>query len=463
MRCPTTIAFATAQTATTETRPLSVTRFTTFGIGRSYLFKATGKKKAEAYWQELFTGFEGWSFDQLENYDKPLGESAILAFNAKTHPQAEMAIGELERALQDDLSSQLETTSIQVCFFTTGVAVMSMRLFPQNLGAPLDYLDNIQSDSKLERPRLSLRKIINCATQNYLTVIEKAEKDKRSQAGRGWSVKRYREVDRVDWKPKARHSFPLFFVTENLYLQRTASILQQVPSESSRSLQSDHSRVPYQGAEIYVDWSEALVKNARSNRKLIERNFIIAFASWFALVLMDKNSSLFLFEAHWGMIEKKHRSSAAAVHQRHMAYKDVSDASLPIRWTKLRRDLFLLETIHANWSSERWRNNIEERMKLLSLHYKSLEDDRNERATRRLGFIAAFLALVTLSSAIADVINLAEKGGKSNWLLTLVPPLLSIPFAALWFGLPRKVVAMIRKLIKKARVNPVTVEISEED
>ena len=102
-------------------------------------------------------------------------------------------------------------------------------------------------------------------------------------------------------------------------------------------------------------------------------------------------------------------------------------------------------------------------MKLLSLHYKSLEDDRNERATRRLGFIAAFLALVTLSSAIADVINLAEKGGKSNWLLTLVPPLLSIPFAALWFGLPRKVVAMIRKLIKKARVNPVTVEISEED
>lgn len=441
-----------------ETHPISVTRFTTFGIGRSYLFNATGEKTAEEYWQELFAGYKGWSFDQLENYDKPLGETATLSFNTEVHTDAKAAIEALQRACEIDLLAQLVSTSIQVCFFTTGVAVMSMRLISNPLDDGVEFLDRIEDDSQLEQARKWLRKIIDCCTENYLAVMDKAESDKRSPSERGWSLKRYREVDRVNWKPKARHSVPLFFVTDEVYQRRTDSILQQVPSQNERMLQSDRSRVPYQGAEIYVDWSEALVKNAGSSRELIERNFLIAFASWFALVLMNKNSSLFLFEAHLGMIEKNHRSTAAAVHQRNMAYKDVSDASLPIRWTTRRRDLFLLETIHRNWSSERWRNNIEERMKLVALHYKSLEDEGNERSTRFLGLVAVFLALVTLASAIADVINLAENDGEpSRWVflgfplkqidicLSLVPLFIAIPFAAWWFGLPAKIWGKLKR------------------
>jgi hypothetical protein len=85
---------------------------------------------------------------------------------------------------------------------------------------------------------------------------------------------------------------------------------------------------------------------------------------------------------------------------------DVANAAHPIRWTFERKDLFLLETIHKNWSSDRWWRNIEERTKLLSLHYDSLEDERAERDGKRLANIALALTCVTIASAVADLINL---------------------------------------------------------
>jgi hypothetical protein len=169
------------------------------------------------------------------------------------------------------------------------------------------------------------------------------------------------------------------------------------------------------------------------NRKLIEDNFTIALASWFALILMDNNSSLFIFEAFAGMVTDKPQASAEAVHRRSMAYINVSDASLSIRWTTQRKDLFLLETIHRNWSSERWRKNIEERMKLLGLHYNRLEDEFAERSGRRIAQVGILLTLVTVASAIADVITLVNNQDQDYWFsfrypLKDVDVYLSLPF-----------------------------------
>jgi len=95
--------------------------------------------------------------------------------------------------------------------------------------------------------------------------------------------------------------------------------------------------------------------------------------------------------------------------------------------------VFLLETIHRNWSSERWRENIEERMKLLSLHYETLEDERNERSGRNLALVAISLAVFTLASAIADLIALKEKRRLYFWLGLAIPLIIgAFLFWAFW-------------------------------
>ena len=55
--------------------------------------------------------------------------------------------------------------------------------------------------------------------------------DTRSCSKNDWSLKRFKEVDRENWRPKSRHSYPLFFVGEDAYQTRIDSILQQVSSE----------------------------------------------------------------------------------------------------------------------------------------------------------------------------------------------------------------------------------------
>ena len=288
-------------------------------------------------------------------------------------------------------------------------------------GDAMRFFDAIQDEERLKEFRQGLKKFMRLCKDHYLKVMGDAERRAADPATAcpDWSLNRFKEVDRKGWEPKPKYSYPLFFVDRATYEQRIKNILTQVAgSARRRGRQADEARVSYRSAEVYVDWSEALVRDASTNHDLIETIFVVAFASWFALILMNKNSSLFLLEAFDGMVTGKPRSTANAVHQRNMAYKDVSDAALPIRWTTRRRDLFMLETIHRNWSSERWRKNIEERMKLLALHYKHLEDERGERTNRNLALAAAFLALFTLASAIADVINLAENDNQpSHWLI----------------------------------------------
>ena len=425
----------------------SVILLTVFGIGPSYLFNAVrGKTKtAEDCWREIFGKSEFWNFEHFNQYDKPLGETATLAFKQATHSDASAIIENLKIACATDLLADVDTNHIETSFFTTGVAVLAVRLIPKDLENTHQLMALIHEEEKLKAIRDELQKIIECSRSLYLDVLEKAASDTRPCSKKGWSLNRFKEVDRENWRPKSRHSYPLFFAGDDAYQTRIDSILQQVSSGLARRRQSDSARVSYQGSEIYVDWSEALVKSGEKSERLIENNFIIALASWFALILMNKNSSFFLFEALVGIVEKKHLTNATALRQRNMAYKDVSDASLPIRWTTRRRDLFLLETIHRNWSSKRWRDNIEERMKLVALHYQSLEDESNERSGRMLALAATLLALFTLSSAIADVMGLAENDGQpSRWIflgfplkeidmyISFLPVVIAIPLAILW-------------------------------
>jgi hypothetical protein len=409
--------------------PPIATLFTSFGLGKSYIFHVAKDERSRVQdcWEEIFSPHKGWSFEQLKNYDKPLGETAKLTLNAESCGEAATPIEKLRKAFEDELSTELDTTKVETVFFTTGVAVLVLRLKPRKPEGALQLFETLQDEAKLKEIRGWLRKIIRLCKDLYLARMDEAEKRTResssSSAQPKWSLHRFKEVDREGWEPKQIFSYPLFSVDQDTYKNRIETILGQVTgSKWQRKRQSDEARVSYKGAEIYVDWSEALVSNSGDNLELIENNFIIAFASWYALILMNKNSSIFLFEAYLGTVTNQPQSTARSVHQKNMAYKDVTDASLPIRWTTRRKDLFLLETIHRNWSSERWRENIEERMKLLTLHYESLEAERNEHSNKKLAIAAAFLTLFTLASAIADMIALAENDDqKSYWIILGYP------------------------------------------
>jgi hypothetical protein len=419
------------------------TLFTAFSTGRSYIFYVKGEAREDEQgksgrdkrdivqdcWKEVFKDYAGkdyagWSFDRLEKYDKPLGEVATFNFEAGGVDEAGKIIEELRVYCACKLSARLNTEKIEAFFFTTGVAILSLRLMPvdsDKLSSLSLFFEKLQDEDVLVEVREKLKKIIAPCKKKYDSRMKDGEQRKgRSQK---WSLVRFRTVDRKEadqerWRVTHEFSYPLFFVDHKTYEERAKGILVKVAgSQQKRVQQSDEARVSYKTAEIYVYWSEALVRDVRCYRDLIENNFIIAFASWYALVLMNKNSSFFLFEAFHGMVTGKHQSTADAVHQKNMAYKDVTDAALPIRWTTRRRDLFLLETIHRNWSSERWRKNIEERMKLLTLHHKRLEDEGNERTRRNLGYVGLSITLATVVGAIAELINLAEKYNEyPHWL-----------------------------------------------
>lgn len=397
-------------------RPSAAVLFTAFGIGKSYLFyvgkdiQQVSQQQIQACWKEVFKDCQGWEFTQLDEYDKPLGETVTFVLSAESCPEGTALIEDLRKVYATSLFAEIDSKRIEVVYFTTGVAVLVLHLTAKEPGDQL-FFDRLQDKEALKEAREKLKEIIKLCRKCYLTVLDEAEQHKcKSTASPQWVLYRFKQVDRKGWEPKQKFSYPLFFVDANTYQERIEKILEQVAGlPAQRNRQSDEARVSYKGMEIYVDWSEALVNSQTvSNQKLIENNFIIALASWLALVLMNKNTSIFLLEAFLGMVTDSAQGTTDAVHQRDMAYKDVADAALPIRWTTQRRDLFLLETIHHNWSSERWRRNIDERMKLLAMHYQRLEAQHRERFSRRLAVGGLWLTAFVLVSVIADLVNLLD-------------------------------------------------------
>ena len=436
----------------TEPPLRQTTVLTAFGIGKSHVFYVEKDSRGEGVidecWRKVFAEGSGvWEFGRLKEYSKPLGETVTL--NLEECPDAKNAIEQLKTAFGKSFPT-LNCDRVEAFLFTTGVGVLVMRVTTPEADSEklYDELPKIREWDEISQKRIPL---IQVCQKQYLEVMKQAVAHKCQPGETQWSLYHLEQVDRSEEKSVKRYSYPLFFVDAVTYRKRINDILQQVAGSHKRHVQSNEARVSYRGSEVYVDWSEALISEGETNREMIEKNFIIGFASWCALLLMNHNSSIFLLDAFAGMNSERKQESARAVHHRTMAYKDVADAILPIRWTTTRRDLFLLETIHHNWSSERVRQNIDERMKLLGLHYTQLEDERREAFNKKreefnqkLTILGVILTLVALASAIADVTNLSVtyRG---------LPPGLSltkIAFHSCWLLLVGIVVAVAVRVIK---------------
>ena len=405
--------------------PPTASLFIAFGVGHSYIFhvdrdarkkmkvnnEARTKTRAKEYWEAIFKDDDRWSCEQVDNFGKPLGWMVKLTVNKANCPELKDTISDLENICERE-PFLAKLNNIETIFFTTGVAVLVLGVeLPAGPDRTLKSLKALRDKKEREELKAKAQQIIKKCTELYTAFLNNAEEDKRHFfKKRKRILRRFKEVDRQDLDTKDDiYFYPLLFVDSVTYKERISDILSQVAgSDEQRNRQSDEATVSYEHAEVYVDWNEALVSSyTKDEQRQIETVFLIAMTSWFALVLMSRLSTTYLFEAFVGIVMKKPQPTANEVHLRNMAYNNVADAALPIRWTDARKDLYLLETIHRNWSSDRWRRDIEERMKLLTLHYERLENEQRERLNKRLTFVGIILTISTLASAAASVINLA--------------------------------------------------------
>lgn len=449
-----------------------VTLFIGFGLGNSYIFyvegdardKAPGraeKKVTRECWEKVFTDGknpEWWNCEQFENYDKPLGWTATLNAEECADEKFAAAKDGFLQDIADNYRAEAVAGSLKVVFFTPGVAVLSVRLrLKQEARIRLSTVNPLPYEALKKDPNKAHGKMLAACRDLYNECIKAAiDRNRKAEEPPGWTLKPFEAADEAHWGPAAGVAYPVFFYDEVTYEGKTKAILAQVAeTDAQRIRKSEEARVSYSAAEIYVDWSEALVRapgggadaaQAATVRQDIETAFTIGMASWFALYLMNKLASIYLLQTFVysdddGKPDDDGKQSMAdVIHKKSMAYMDVANAAHPIRWTDRRRDLYLLETIHRNWSSDRWWKNIEQRMALLSLHYKRLEDKRRQQAdelrrkaddrrrtseqqrrdfearqeanTRRLTHVAAALACGTIVSAVADATTLynAPKG-----------------------------------------------------
>lgn len=405
-----------------------------FGIGRTFIFYDRSAKVSGS-WAKVFDKQTGWTFTQFVDYKKPLGWIARLSMNECASldesgvPEDQRTIPTLAKRFEESFGATLTSESLEAIFFTPGVGVLRMQLsFAE--GQDVAWRLNDLNDWAKRKPiRSLLHKLVECAVKSYTDCLEDALEKPESP------IKPFSAVD------QNKHGYPAFFVVsfvdQSTFDKRTRTIrdLLAITDEQKRSF-DERARVGYDKATVFVDWSEALVSGSSGleQQQQIETNFIIAMASWSSLSLMERHSSSDIFDAFAQTAGvKTKRFSVNDIYIRSMAYHDVSDASLPIRWTANSRDLHLLEAIHRNWSSERLRQVIRERMQALSLHHQRIQNEQRERLNashvrlnQRLTVFGIIVAVSTLASAVASLFNLGHTSGIRVVILSLVVPLLGI-------------------------------------
>lgn len=402
-----------------------------FGIGRTFIFYDPSEKVSDN-WKRIFEDQSCWKHDQFVDYNKPLGWTATLLMN-RCPEVAPETIKKLTAAFQESFQADLNRESLEAVFFAPGVGVLRFELTFANCEDITSCLNDLSNRKKRrETIRPHLQTLVNAAAKAYTNRLEK-ELEPAKANGQQSPVKPFNAVNRE--KVGRPVFFVVSFVDQSTFDKRSRAIRDWLAvTDEQKRIFDERARVGYEGAAVFVDWSEALVTgNTIEQKEQIETNFIIAMASWSALSLMEYHSSMDIFDSFAQTIGFKTQVLPVNdIFIRAMAYRDISDTSLPIRWTANSRDLHLLEAIHRNWSSDRLRQVIAERMQALSLHHQRIQNEQKElfnarqvRLTHLLTAFGIFVTVSALASAAASVFNLAHLSGIKYVILSLAFPLLA--------------------------------------
>lgn len=394
-----------------------------FDIGRTFIFYDPSDQLSQN-WASIFDRQPGWKFDQFDDYKKPLGWIAKLSMQHCANLDVSK-VTELTDAFKK-LGAQLKPETMETIFFAPGVGVLSFQLAFET-GEVSWRLNDLGKKDKRKPIRPLLEDLIEAAVNHYTGLLDRKPS----------LIKSFKAVDR------GKCGYPVFFllsfVDQRTFYERARCIRDWLAStDEQRGIFDERARVGYEGATVFIDWSEALVTgNTANQKKQIETNFIIAMASWSSLSLMERHSAKDSFTAlAQAAGANTEPLSVNEVYIRSMAYRDVSDASRPIRWTTNSTDLHLLEAIHRNWSSDRLREVIGERMQAVSVHLQRIQEElqrgqdeqrelfrgRQEVLNQRLTVFAVIVALSALASAGADLLIQYNTTGTSGVLKSLTLP-----------------------------------------
>ena len=218
--------------------------------------------------------------------------------------------------------------------------------------------------------------------------------------------RRIPNLDRTSRVKRAPFCYPLFFVANEDHYG-------EIKSRLIRSGDTQTKEQSYGDSQVYAGWAASAIHLADATQtEDIERNFVIALASWYGMVVMNHLVTLRSQETFVDLAKGERRLRAQDVRAVRLAYMEAANASHPIRWTTRQRDLALLDEMHDAWSSQRLWDIIDQRSRLLTAHYEQLEAEAGDHRTTALTILGVMLASTTLASVVADVIGLIpERAG----------------------------------------------------
>lgn len=206
-------------------------------------------------------------------------------------------------------------------------------------------------------------------------------------------LERLDPLQRTHHTLETAYTYPVYFLNDRSHVQSLVG-----------SEQMD--RVVYGHAESLTGWGQAVIRCGDvSTRDVIERDFIVALASWFALLVMNNRATHYIHQFIHALAAGQREPTAIEAQAIRLAYIEASNQSLPIQWTSAEADLRLLESIHVSWSTNRWRNAVDRKTNLLAAHCEQMKHDADGDREHLIIKFGAIIGAFTLCSAIADVMK----------------------------------------------------------
>src|SRR5262249_50877867 len=141
---------------------------------------------------------------------------------------------------------------------------------------------------------------------------------------------------------------------------------------------------------------------------------LAAGVAWQALFSVDRLLSTFLEELNYQQVSgrRSRLRALASVRSVRAFCKQVADAARPLRWTIHQDALGILDQLAGVWTSSNLRQSAEDKMELVAMLYEQIEAEAREGRERTLNLFALAIALVSLVSAVTDLLSLFDPGGK---------------------------------------------------
>lgn len=375
-----------------EPRPSTISLLVPFDIGQTFIFKSRGRN-VEAEWRSIFSGHpheKDWATDQkeLDGFDKSMGWIAVWrCFGGTEKPHLATAIERLGTRVPGELDTDAD--GIRAIIFPNGIGVLIVRIKTAPLGDPRWSCLN-DKKIKAER-RAACRVLLATASACYLDFMYRAVKLGGDNGAR--AVEQLRPVERTHHIVRAEYTYPLFFFS-------TPGEANQFAGAPTRAVTS------YNDAKLLIGWQNTVVSHGGvDQRVMIERNFVIALAGWFALVMMNNRATHYILDAIHALAADQTPNALEGEAVR-LAYMEASNQAFPIQWTSSEKDLLLLEAIHDSWSSQRWWKTVERKTNLLAAYSAHVSDDADQHWNQKITAFGAGIACVTLVSAIVDAMSL---------------------------------------------------------